>query len=269
MNGAGVPTDTLRFDANHHHPVWQLCSWNFPTELSSGNPSNTKYGITYTDGNFSIARDKDGTITMGVLASRVYKTARTGSDPWINFLMQCDFPTIPIAKAGELTLSYEVRIAKCRNKMGNKYDSSIHAAQCLYYFYVRNTNPESADFNKGIWLGMGYFDNRFKKGMNTEVYCNWDNGTSTYIYSLPGQKVFGGVNLKDKKWHKASVDVFEAIKDACSALSTNGFFKDSQPQDFSITGMNFGWELPGTFDVKCQVRNFSVLSDVPLTGNNN
>ena len=30
------------------------------------------------------------------------------------------------------------------------------------------------------------------------------------------------------------------------------------PEDLELTGMNFGWEVPGTFDAGLQIRNLSI-----------
>ena len=44
-----------------------------------------------------------------------------------------------------------------------------------------------------------------------------------------------------------------------AAFDARGFLKDSNNlSDYTIGGMNMGWELPGTFDVAMQVRNLSL-----------
>ena len=265
VNGVGVKIDTLRFDDNNKHPVWRLCSWDFATKLSGKNPIQTDYGITYADDSFLFARDEKGNFTMRVDASKVYETHRTSSSqPWINFLVETDFGSLPVGKANTVTFSYSLRIVRCLNRMGTSYDTSIHAAQCLGYLYVRNTNSASSDYGKALWLGMGCFDNRGSGGLLANASTHWDLGTSTYIHQLAGEDVFGKINFNDHKWHKAKVDVKAAINDAIKSLHENGFLTDSTVDDFSIQGMNFGWELPGTFDVTSQFRDFSLVADVDI-----
>ena len=100
---------------------------------------------------------------MKVNASRIYTENRTSSSqPWINFLVETDFGSLHVGKANTVTLSYNMRILSCINRMESDYDTRIHAAQYLGYLYVRNTNSTSADYNKALWLGVGCFDNRFK-----------------------------------------------------------------------------------------------------------
>ena len=265
VNGVGVKIDTLRFDKNDGQPLWRLCSWDYATKLSGDNPTQTGYGITYADDSFLIARDEEGTFTMKVEASKVYETHRTAaSQPWINFLVETDFGSLPVGKAQEVIFSYMLRITRCVNQMGTSYDTSLHAAQCLGYLYVRNTNPASSDYGKALWLGMGCFDNRGSGGLLANASTHWDLGTSTYIHQLAGKDVYGEIDFNDHRWHKAKVDVKAAIGDAIKSLHEKGFLTDSSVDDFSIQGMNFGWELPGTFDVTCHFRDFSLVADVDL-----
>lgn len=269
VNGVGVKIDTLRFDRNSEPPLWRLCSWDFSTKLSGDNPAHTKYGITYADDSFLFARDAKGTFTMKVDASKVYEAHRTSSSqPWINFLVETDFGSLPVGKAQTVTFSYSLRIMRCRNRMGTFYDTSIHAAQCLGYLYVRNTNPTSSDYGKALWLGMGCFDNRGSGGLLANASTHWDVGTSTYIHQLAGKDVYGEINFNDHRWHKAEVNVKAAIDDAIKSLHLKGFLTDSSVDDFSIQGMNFGWELPGTFDVTCQFRDFSLVADEDISVSN-
>ena len=262
VNGVGVKIDTLRFDENDRAPVWRLCSWDFATRFSGNNPTQTQYGITYADDSFLFARNGEGTFTMKVNASKIYTENRTSSSqPWINFLVETDFGSLHVGKANTVTLSYNMRILSCINQTGSEYDTKIHAAQFLGYLYVRNTNSASADYNKALWLGVGCFDNRFRGGLLAEPSTHWDLGTSTYIHQLAGEHVFGKIDFNDQKWHEAKVDVKAAIEEAIGALRDNGFLTDSSVDDFSIQGMNFGWELPGTFDVIGQFRDFSLIAD--------
>ena len=265
VNGVGVPIDTLRFDSNRKHPMWNLCSWDFKTQLSGRHPEQTDtYGIAYVDDAFTFARTDEGVFTMRADASRVYEKHRTsGSDPWINFLVETTFDGVDVGKTNSLIFSYQMRVLSCINRMGNAYNTGIHAAQFLAYLHIRNTNRDRQDYGKNLWIGVGSFDNRDTGGAGAG-FLSWDIGTSTYIYSMDDKDVFGSVNFNTHRWVKARVDVRKAIGDAVKAMKERGAFTDSEVNDFTVNGMNFGWELPGTFDVVGQFRDFSLQSDVML-----
>ena len=265
VNGVGVPVDTLRFDDNNEAPLWNLCSWDFKTNLSGSNPQqNATFGIAYVDDAFTFARNEEGVFTMVVEASKVYEKPRaSGSEPWINFLVETSFDGVEVGKCSSLTFSYMMRVISCVNRMGMTYNTAIHAAQCLGYLHIRNTNPERKDYGKNLWLGVGSFDNRDTNGAG-DGFLSWDAGTSTYIFSLADKAVFGNVNFNLHRWVKARVDVRSAIGQAIQGMKERGAFTDSEIDDFTVNGMNFGWELPGTFDVACQFKDFSLMSDVML-----
>ena len=259
----GVPVDTLRFEDGDSDPTWHLCCWNFENGLSKGIRTDARYGVTFDDGTYSISRDDKGVITMSVIASKAYDKPRTeGSQPWINFLIETSFENIELRKCSNLV--YDLLILRCDNKTGDAYSTNIHAAQCLTYLYLRNTNPESEDYMKSLWLGVGSFDNRDNGGVSLQPSTMWDVGTSTYMYGLADDRLFNTTDLLDNKWHTCKVYVKTVVKDAIRSLKEHGYMKTSVPDDFTVMGMNYGWEIPGVFDVCSQVRNFSLVSDTDL-----
>ncbi|MBQ3908718.1 MAG: hypothetical protein II746_05900 [Bacteroidaceae bacterium] len=249
VNGVGVPIDTLRFDSNRKHPMWNLCSWDFKTQLSGRHPEQTDtYGIAYVDDAFTFARTDEGVFTMRADASRVYEKHRTAaSDPWINFLVETTFDGVDVGKTNSLIFSYQMRVLSCINRMGNAYNTGIHAAQFLAYLHIRNTNRARQDYGKNLWIGVGSYDNRDTGGAGAG-FLSWDIGTSTYIYSMDDKDVFGSVNFNTHRWAEARVDVRGAIGDAIKAMKERGAFTDSEVNDFTVNGMNFGWELPGILE---------------------
>lgn len=260
VNGVGVRIDTLAFYSDGRQPVWRLCSWTFGTTLSGDRPSRSRYGRTYADEAFSIARSRRGTFTLAVQADKVYAHPRSaGSEPWINFLVETDLDAVRLADAERLTLTYDMRVVAVSDRLGDAFDASIHAAQFLGYLYVRNLNTQSADYMKSLWLGVGMYDNRCPLGMLPEAVTSWDIGTATYIHNPSGAMAFGeGTDLNNHRWHHANVDVKAAVAEAIQALQGKGYLTDSRVEDFAVTGLNFGWELPGTYNVVGQFRGFSL-----------
>lgn len=261
VNGVGVPCDTLRLDgAADGSPCWHLCSWDYRTGLDGDRSRRTRRGTTYADGAFTIARSPKGILTLGVDATKVYAVPRqASSEPWINFLVDTTFPSFLLAGTTSVRLSYDLRVLRCDNRMSPAdYDTTIHAAQCLCYLHVLNANPASADHGKCLWLGVGFFDNREPHGLTSAPRTMWDVGTSTFIYTLSGHDVFGDIDLTRPCWHAATVDVRAAMGEAIDALKRQGQFTDARIDDFIITSMNYGWELPGTFTVLSQLRHLTL-----------
>jgi hypothetical protein len=86
----------------------------------------------------------------------------------------------------------------------------------------------------------------------------WDIGTATYIYAIPPRTIWGDVSFHDLKWHRARLDLLPLIRQGVAAMKDKGQFLHTDLDDLELMGMNFGWEVPGTFDAGLMVRNLSV-----------
>lgn len=251
-------TDTLRFAESELEPIWQLCQWSSRYDLAGAEATAQGDEIIFANEGKRVTLAKDGTLTLGLTTSREYDHPRRADEPWIHLLVQQDFQTPPrIAEIGALHFGMELRIDHCYNRMGKAFDETLHTAQAPFYLMVRNLNKESKDYGLGLWVGIPTFDYRYKRLADKET-VHWDVGTATYIYTIPPRTVWGDVNLGDGKWHKADKDILPMVQRAVEAMREKGSFTDSRWEDLAITGMNFGWEIPGTFDAELKMRGMSL-----------
>lgn len=257
--GKGVPVDTFYFGKTSKEPVWRLCQWSCRHDLRGAQASDTEYGVEYASESLTMARSSDGVLTMKLDASKEYQKPRTADEPWAHILIETDLPFVPVNDYESLELTYSMRILKCDNLTGDDYNPTIHAAQALGYFHLTNNNPQSEDYRMGMWLGVGLYDNREPGGMLQKVMSHLDKGTQTYIYCRPSACFFGeGTDFADGAWHPAYVDVRETLGEALAHFKAQGLFSESDVEDFAFTSMNFGWEVPGTFDCALQAKDFSL-----------
>ena len=259
VDGKGVPVDTFYFGKTSKEPVWRLCQWSCRHDLQGVQTSDTEYGVEYASESLTMARHSDGVLTMKLDASKEYLKPRTADEPWAHILIETDLPFVPVNDYESLELTYSMRILKCDNLTGDDYNPTIHAAQALGYFHLTNNNPLSEDYRMGMWLGVGLYDNREPGGMLQKVMSHLDKGTQTYIYCRPSACFFGeGTDFADGAWHPAYVNVRETLGEALAHFKSQGLFSDSDVEDFAFTSMNFGWEVPGTFDCALQAKDFSL-----------
>ena len=259
VDGKAVPVDTFYFGKTSKEPVWRLCQWSCRHDLRGAQAADTEYGVEYTSESLTMARSSDGVLTMKLDASKEYQKPRTADEPWAHILIETDLPFVPVSDYESLELTYSMRILKCDNLTGDDYNPTIHAAQALGYFHLTNNNPQSEDYRMGMWLGVGLYDNREPGGMLQKVMSHLDKGTQTYIYCRPSACFFGeGTDFADGAWHPAYVDVRETLGEALAHFKVQGLFSESDVEDFAFTSMNFGWEVPGTFDCALQAKDFSL-----------
>lgn len=253
--------DTLYFYGNGSHPIWQLGQWTSKYNFANSLPEQEQDGsISFTNsgGSKKIALYPDHSLLLEVNASKEYDAPRIGEQPWLHLLIGQDFSNARIRQSERLEFSMELKLEKEENKMTPEtFDPSIHTAQSPFYFFIVNQNQNSSDYSQHIWFGIPSYDYRYSELSNIENVL-WDIGTSTFIYTVPPRSIWGNIRFQDKKWHKCKCDLQPWIARALEAMKEKGVFLNTTLNDLVITSMNFGWEVPGTFDVAIRVKNISL-----------
>lgn len=252
--------DTLYFEKQGMKPIWKIAQWNSKYDLGNTLPIKNKDGsIIYANQGKKVVWNPDGSLWLEINTSQEYDKPRKENESWPHLLIEQNFKRQPnIGKVKQLNFSMEIKIEKCERKMSDsEYNPELHTAQTPFYFVLRNINSEVPDFNSFIWLGIPSYDYRYQQ-MSDKETISWDIGTATYIYNVPQLPIWGDINFNDKQWHQAKIDMLPLIKESIEKMKSKGFFKDTSYSDFELCGMNFGWEVPGTFDAAVSVRNMSL-----------
>ena len=255
--------DTLDFGMDGSHPEWMLAQWNSKYDLAGTLPTNGKDGsIEYVNEGKKIALYPDHSLWLEVDASQEYDSPRVNGQAWPHLLIAQNFhKVIPnVGEADRLDFSMEIKLEKCENKMAPRtYNVGLHTAQTPFFFMLVNDNKNSADYNQRIWFGLPSYDYRYPILGYNEVVI-WDIGTSTFIYDVPETSIWGNVSLHDGDWHKTHMDIKPLIKRALEAMKEHDVFINTTLEDLKIIAMNFGWEVPGTFDAAIRVKGISLKS---------
>lgn len=255
--------DTLDFYGNGSHPIWRLAQWTSKYNFANSLPKQELDGsISYTNSGESkkIALYLDHSLLLEVNASKEYDAPRIDGQPWPHLLIEQDFKisNTNIGQSERLEFSMELKLEKEENKMTPEtFNPLLHTAQTPFYFFIINKNQNSSDYNQHIWFGIPSYDYRYSELSNIENVL-WDIGTNTFIYTVPPRSIWGNISFQDKKWHKCECDLKPWIARALEAMKEKDVFLNTTLNDLAITGMNFGWEVPGTFDVAIRVKNISL-----------
>lgn len=263
---AATNVDTLRFTEGTEPPAWQMCQWWSRHDLAGTPAERAGSTVRYANAGKCVERRDDGTLMLGITTSAEYDAPRRDGEQWPHLLVQQDFDPAPSVGAMEsLTLEMELRLVECRNRMaGEEFDASLHTAQAPFYLHLRNANPASEDYGCALWVGIPTFDYRYERLADTET-VHWDKGTATYIYTVPPRAVWGDISFHDRKPHAVCRDILPAVKRALEAMRERGELTGSTADDMTVTGMNFGWEVPGTFDAALEVRGISLRAAMRQT----
>jgi len=263
-------------------PAWTIAQW--ASKLSLADPAITQQ--TQLDkSRFQIANRskrvvvdcRRGEIDLGLFASACYDHPRQKNEAWPHLLVQTAltdtrYPsrTCHVADIKRLEVAMSCRLDSFVDRHPDA-DPKLHAAQFQLFLYVQNLQQGDDGFGDMLWFGVPIFDNRYP--VKEESYQR-DGGkadaSGKFIYSLPGKAciaegqgfVKNGCLLagKDARWVDIHVDVAPWIAYAYKLARKNGYLATTDFQDLYVSGLNFGWEMPGTYDSVMQVRGFSLTA---------
>jgi len=254
--------DTLKFGRNIVAPSWRLHQWHSRFSLEKVAARTDADGsVVYENEGKKVARFKDNSLLLEIFTSAEWgDTPRKKDEHWPHLLIAQDFrkDAPVIGKLDKLLFKVEIKLERCENKMKEgTFNPRLHTAHTPLYFVVKNDNRQSVDYGQKIWLGVHSFDYRYPE-LKHQNNLRKDKGTSSYMYNIPPKDFWGDVNFGDYNWHKGNVDLLPYIKQAVETMREKGIFKNSTLHDLKVTGMNFGWEVPGIFDAAVRIKNISL-----------
>lgn len=199
-------------------------------------------------------------------ASKEYTAPRTEDDPWPHLLVEYTLEQTNLSSIDGLRISFNYTLDKVENKMSDsEYDSGKHAAQLVFYVVVKNTNAASKDAGKYFWFGIPMYDNRNTAlqddSWSVDLGSDDKLSTNAFIYQM-GSRNYLEELPQVGKTVSVQVEVMDKMKKAFDLAVEYGYLLDSKWEDMSVTNGNYGFELPGSFDVAATVGQFKIESGV-------
>jgi len=270
----------LDYGKSDLQPQWSLAQWSSKYSLADdARLSELKKGVfRYTNKNKIITVDTHaGEIALKALASLNYDRPRKADEPWMHLLLEQELALndkknleqYKIDRMKELRLKMKVKLSYFKDLMKERADAGKHAAQYTMFLYIADLNSKTKGYGDMIWFGVPLFDNRYEF---QDVYAAQDTGqpgaSGLYIYSMSNrtymkkpffiaeeEKIVGS----DKNpWITIDVDLLPHIKKAYVQAKKNNYLKNTSLNELYVNGINFGWELPGTYDVEMKLKDLSL-----------
>ncbi len=241
-------------------PRWGLSQWNsrWPVDATT-NAINSSPSRTVRNAAKSIQFGAAGAqLSLAANTAVEYGSrARQRLDPWVHLLVEQEFLT-PVFLQSLVWARFhlETKLVRARNLHQGDYDPGIHAAQFQLFFTIQNRNRQSSGWGDFLWFGIPIFDNRHRHP--PEFKSQDFGGTGKYIFT-PAATLFTSRSTHDEAWVVIDQDLRPLLLESLETAWAKGFLQDSKSlADYAISGMNMGWELPGTFDVAMETRGLSV-----------
>lgn len=258
-------------------PSWTFCQWGSNYDIYQNfNLESSTDGFEYTlsskggktiGGNFIPAKKasfntKTGATYLECNTEVEYESPRQNGQPWTHVLLEQDFSNnlIHVSELDSLVMEAQFEIQKFEDKMGSAFNAGLHAAQVVWYITLQNRNQKSPNYGSYIWFGVGLWDNR-SAGKTTSLYAQLDGGTSSFIYNPSSMYYYqnngGKLPIPNQKI-TATMEVMQVAKSAYNLAIQRGFLGETQFDDLYVGGMNFGFEVPGTYNIGVQFDDIGV-----------
>lgn len=261
-------------------PIWTIAQWssNFDIMIDGYNLNQFDGGLVneiVSNGKLVYGEEvpakrvkvdsRDGSIYLESNCQVEYTQPRVSSDPWVHLLLEQSFGNngnelVFIKDLKSLYVEANYTIEKFEDIMGDSANPSVHAAQLVWFITIQNRNVNSSGYGRYIWFGIPLWDNR-SVGKQTAVYSAHDKGTDTLIYSMASSdylKYNGGVIPDVNEKAKAKVDILNIVTNAFNNAKDKGYLANTNFEDLAIGGTNFGFEMPGTYNIGVKIDDLGV-----------
>lgn len=262
----GVPIGVIDYEGNavDKEPVWRLAQWGDKYSLLDATVTKKGNYYEYQDQSKIVKVNPwTGEISLYQNAKAIYgDNDRKNGEAWPHLLLeQAQVHSDFLKNYRKLFMEVNFTLKKMENKMNGPVDNNLHAAQFQWFITLQNLNPNSSDYGRGMWFGLGFYDSRYD-GSFVPGYAAQDGGkednTGMYIYIVDSRRYLD----KPVQLNKEVIvkfDIIPHVKQALQIAQSNNFLKNTKFEDLKIGSTNIGWELPGTFDVGVDIHKLNIF----------
>lgn len=206
----------------------------------------------------------DGSIYMELNAQAEYDRPRQDGESWPHTLLSQDFgpDLVHIDDLEDLVMNMSYEITKFEDCMGKDANSNKHCAQLVWYITLQNRTKGHKDYGKYVWFGITLWDNRIS-GAAFGGFAAEDTGKEDATHAFIYQPASALVHPNGKcpvvgEYRTVDFHLLDVAKTAFETAKERGFLGDTAWEDLYIGGMNFGFEVTGTYNVAVQIDEVGV-----------
>lgn len=251
-------------------PSWVLAQWN---SVDSIQQTNAVDGVfTYADTAKELVVDTNtGAISMDMKGSVEYADGgRTAVEQdWPHLVMEQNYygeDLIHLSEMESVRMQMKYTVTKCENSIpAHNYDTSnLHCAQFVWYITLQNRTEGHTDYGKYMWFGMVLFDNRYPYTEYGRTNKTADN-SDQFIYQ-PGTADWSPTGLMPGVGDTITIDydIMEVARIAYNEATKwnrwDTVFSSTTWEDLYVGAMNFGIEIPGTYDMSVDIEHVGMAS---------
>ncbi|HOK09457.1 MAG TPA: hypothetical protein PLT82_07675 [Candidatus Hydrogenedens sp.] len=246
-------------------PIWKIAQWGTQYPLNSGVFQQQNETTWFIENEAKkvmlLKKNNHWAILLNCNGITEYNgKLRKYGEPWAHVLIEKHFPQEIKIKEYDLKFEIKFQITRCMcdSTLKEKVDPHLHTAQITAYWTVKNTNPRSPDYEDYFWFGIPIFDARYTI---PPEYISKDVGsaytTNKLIAVIDGNRFYKG-NTGDGTPKMLNVTLNSYIEESLNKGKNQGFLKNSNIDDLSITSFNLGWEVTGPYNAEIEISHISM-----------
>ena len=251
-------------------PSWIVAQWDSVGSLNNTSEENGVF--TYWDSAKLLSIDTNtGAIAMDMKGSVEYADGgRTQvAEDWPHLVMQQDYygdKLIHLSEMESVNMQMKYTVTKCTEPIPeHNYDKpKLHCAQFVWYITLQNRTEGHEDFGKYMWFGMVLFDNRYQDTVYERTNKTADN-SDQFIYQ-PGTADWSPTGTMATLNETMTIDfnILDVAKVAYNEATKwsrwDQVFSSTTWEDLYVGSMNFGIEIPGTYDMSVDIEHVGIAS---------
>ncbi|MBQ9481552.1 MAG: hypothetical protein IJU84_05275 [Clostridia bacterium] len=278
VGASGEKTGELLFENSKDQPSWSFAQWFTKYDISE------YYDRSYTDGGaeFTYAskgkfiggkyvpakilsvNSNTGKIYMRLNAQVEYDRPRTSGEGWPHTLLSQGFDDrlIKVSEQSEIFMTMEYKVTGFEDIMGASADPNLHCGQMVWYVTLQNRVRSNPDYGTYVWFGLQLWDNRHE-GVKVKEFAQQDAGkedsTNQFIFNPAGDYYFeNGMQPAVGERRKVDFNILPVAEIALNKAKSRGFLQNTEWEDIYIGGMNFGFEVTGTYNIGAEIYSVGV-----------
>jgi len=252
-----------------NRPIWQMAQWWTPFDFTNAVYRTNKDKHIYENASrkIEVQSEPNGHLRLNLYGSKEYPEGprASGNQPWSHLLIEQDFEkSVSLDQLESLNLKLTFNIESFKDMSAGQYDPSLHAAQLLWYFVIHDQSIEGStgygNFKEYFWFGIPLFDNRYKTIGETMHIDQGGIGTTGHLIYSMASKNYLNEPIQFGKTYDIEIDILPHILNAKQYALDHGYLKKTDHSNYQIGYMNFGWEIPGMFDVESYIENMQAIA---------
>lgn len=244
-----------RFSYSTGSPAWDFGQLGSKYEIvSDGTYTLISEGVhQYEDESKLLYIDTNtGTFKMGIKGSKEYDKPRKNGQvfPGTLFTTNEMAETVFLPELASVNVTLDFTLDYVINCMSDdEFNDGLHTAQWNYYAFIKDSKS-----NEWFYVGLPLYDYRHEAGNSHGT----DPGTGAFCYTPSYYSAFGDARVKVGERFTQTVDILPFIKIAFKTAQLYGYLKGCSYENMYVSGCNYGWELPGTFDCMATSYEFNM-----------